>query len=271
MDWRLKGAVLAASSFVPQAVMHEAYRRFSRRAGKFGSQVQLPWEFHEKAIKRAGAKKILEFGGGKHLAQNLYLSQLDIEQTVIDITPLATLTNVNTAIERLDALGLRMRGLVSSWAELRDRYGIDYRAPLDLLKVGFAPGSFDMNISTSTLEHIPLPVLAAILAELRRMHVRTISAYIDYSDHYSHTDKSISRYNMARYPEWRWRLHNPPAHYQNRLRHGHYRDLFADAGYTITLDDPFDPESVPEWVRPELLRNDGFDHFTHGMVIAELA
>lgn len=271
MDWRLKSALFRATGHVPAPMMQAAYRLLSKRAGNFALQITEPWRFHAGTIREAGAKRVIEFGGGKHLAQNLYLSAMGVEQTVIDISPLASLLNVNTAIERLSGLGVEMRGPVASWADLRDRYGIDYRAPCDLLQAGFKPGQFDINISSSTLEHIPVASLKAIFAELRRMEVPTISAHVDYSDHYAHTDKSISRYNMARYSSAAWRLFNPSGHYQNRLRHGHYRDLLEEAGYTITLDDPFDPEPVPEWVRPELLKGDGFDHFTHARIVAKLA
>jgi predicted SAM-dependent methyltransferase len=72
-------------------------------------------------------------------------------------------------------------------------YNISYQAPVDVSCSGLADNSLDACISTSTLEHIPVDSLSAILKELRRVLKPggVISAVVDYSDHYSHTDKKI--------------------------------------------------------------------------------
>ena len=55
-----------------------------------------------------------------------------------------------------------------------------------------------------------------------------MSCVIDYTDHYSHFDPSISAYHFLRYSDRHWRLYNPALHYQSRLRHPDYFSL-ADA------------------------------------------
>ena len=56
---------------------------------------------------------------------------------------------------------------------------------------------------------------------------------IDYSDHWSHADRSITPRHFLRFEDEEWRRWNPLMHYQNRLRHSDYRRLFDDAGFII--------------------------------------
>ena len=58
-----------------------------------------------------------------------------------------------------------------------------------------------------------------------------ISAAIDYSDHYSHTDKNISNLNYLKFSSSDWEKYNSQMFYQNRLRHQDYRELFKSIGF----------------------------------------
>ena len=53
-----------------------------------------------------------------------------------------------------------------------------------------------------------------------------VSSVIDYSDHYSHSDKNISNLNFLQFSEKEWEKYNNPYLFQNRLRHQDYRKLF---------------------------------------------
>lgn len=118
---------------------------------------------------------------------------------------------------------------------LEKNYGITYRAPCDAAHTGLAPGSVDYITSTSTMEHIPFDSLKAILAECRRILCDggLLSSIIDYDDHYSYFDSKISRYNFLKYSEPFWMIFNSKLHFQNRLRHSDYTDLFRAAGFEI--------------------------------------
>ena len=56
---------------------------------------------------------------------------------------------------------------------------------------------------------------------------------IDYSDHWSHFDRSITTYNFLQYTEEEWRRHNPDLNYQNRMRNSEFLALFESAGFDI--------------------------------------
>jgi len=211
---------------------------------------------------------VIEFGAGKSLAQNIYLSHMGIEQTCVDLNPMVDLDQVNQAIEQIAALGVAIDGRsVGDLNELEARYRIRYLAPVDMRRTDYPDGWFDMAISTNTLEHIPQDDIKAIFGELRRIIVPGghVSARIDYSDHYSHTDKTIGPSNFLFYDAQEWRRHNLPAHYQNRLRHGHFVNLFAETGWdTVSAEPRIEHELDMERAKSELLCHDGQDHYLAG-------
>jgi ubiquinone/menaquinone biosynthesis C-methylase UbiE len=120
-------------------------------------------------------------------------------------------------------------------AKLKEYYGIDYRAPCDAKLTGIEPNSIDVITSTSTLEHIPLRSIQLILQECRRIlrDDGLVSFIIDYTDHYAYFDSSISSYNYLKYSDTRWALFNSGLHFQNRLRHCDYLDLFRAAAFEV--------------------------------------
>ena len=53
-----------------------------------------------------------------------------------------------------------------------------------------------------------------------------VSLIIDYSDHYAHTDNNISLLNFLKFSNHQWKRYNHKIHFQNRLRHYEYIDIF---------------------------------------------
>ena len=69
-----------------------------------------------------------------------------------------------------------------------------------------------------------------------------ISVTVDYSDHWSHSDPSITEYNFLRYSEDEWHRYNPSLHYQNRLRHSDYYKMLQNAGFQIIKEEFLQPD-----------------------------
>lgn len=84
---------------------------------------------------------------------------------------------------------------------------------------------------------------------------------IDYKDHYSYFDKSISPYNYMRFSQKEWRKYNSSLHYQNRLRHSDYRKMMLDAGFAILEENPAFPTAEQEEALRALPLHDDFRHY----------
>ncbi len=193
-----------------------------------------------------------EFGAGCDLVTPLVFSAFGVRhQIVIDRQRLARPALVNDAVARIGALlppsvpGWRATSLPSGeeFHEACSRsFGIHYLAPCDARATPLESGSVDCVTSTNTLEHVPQQDIESLLWECCRL-LRPgglLSFRIDYKDHYSRGDLSLSVYNFLRYSEAQWRFFSPAFHYQNRLRHSDYLKVFERAGLRLLVNRPQD-------------------------------
>ena len=142
---------------------------------------------------------------------------------------------VNDASSQIaNLLKLKNKGQVKNISDLKTRYNITYIAPF---KIGEfkTEEKFDICISTTALEHFSVIDLQNYLLDLKKVlnDNGLISSLIDYSDHYSHTDKNINTLNFLSYSKKELEKYNNSYLYQNRLRHQDYKKLFIDQGYKI--------------------------------------
>ena len=77
-----------------------------------------------------------------------------------------------------------------------------------------------------------------------------MSHFVDMADHYAYFDRRLSQYHYLRFSDRAWRLLNGGIQYQSRLRISDYRDLHAEAGFSILQEEhgqalPHDLERVP--------------------------
>lgn len=235
IPWRAKSAAYSVLEQVGDAPLYFVQKHVTKRSRIHVPEIKEAWNFHLQNLRDIKAHHVLEFGGGKSLIQNLLLSTLGLEQTVIDLNPMVDLEQVNDAIAALEKHDIPLRGPIESLGDLKLRYGITYIAPCDMRHSGLNYEHWDAIVSTNTLEHIPVDSIKDIWAEAARL-LRPggiISAKIDYSDHYAHTDSSISMLNYLKFSAREWRKYNHGNHYQNRLRHNHHVELIERAGFVI--------------------------------------
>jgi SAM-dependent methyltransferase len=193
-----------------------------------------------------GEATFYEFGAGRDLIIPLTFYALGVErQILVDVRKLLRPRLVNHTIKQFQGVDLPFQLLrkpdqfvdegVHFLASLRKFYGIEYRAPWDARDTGLETASIDCITSTSVLEHIPPDDIQAILLECHRLLKSDglMSFRIDYQDHYSYFDRSISAYNFLQYSDKKWKLFSPALQYQNRLRHRDYLELFQKAGFEI--------------------------------------
>lgn len=268
IPWKLKSKLFRLLSYMPGEVLYFAQQHITKRSKVTINEPYIGWKHHLEIIKKAGSKKIIEFGAGKTLAQNLFLSTHVESQCVVDLNPMLDLQMVNAAINQLKAIGVKIDGRnISSVEELNDIYNIQYLAPYDMRKTDFDSDSFDLCISTNTLEHIPASDIRDIFIELLRILKSDggVSAMIDYSDHYAHSDGSIGRLNYLRFSQSDWEKHNHSNHYQNRMRNDHYLRIFQSIGFSVA-DNHCTNYCEPDGFQPksELLSGSETDYATTG-------
>jgi SAM-dependent methyltransferase len=128
-----------------------------------------------------------------------------------------------------------------SLSQFLDLCRLEYIAPGDAANTRLPDQSIDFHTSYTVFEHIPLKALRQILEEGNRV-MRKNGLFIhriDYSDHFSHSDKSISAINFLRYSDEEWERYAGNRYmYMNRLRHDDFMTLFEAVGHRIVEAQP---------------------------------
>jgi SAM-dependent methyltransferase len=276
MNWRVKGVVQKVLSSVPGGVW--VNDRLQTSVGELrnfekivdtkvvGDWIVLMNHFRELNIRIQGLD-ILEIGSGWfptlplcfHLVGVNSCRTFDLvrhlngEQTFRALSRLEHHLDaiVRASGEPREVIENRYRALRSATnlIDLLKRAGIEYFAPADATRTGLANNSVDMVYSNSVLEHVPGPVIGALMEESHRIlrpggcSVHSVAC----NDHYAHFDRSISFINFLKFTESEWRLWNNDLNYQNRLRAPDFLQLAERAGLTVIYQ--------KSKLRPELLEH----------------
>ena len=180
-----------------------------------------------------GANRVITFDLNRYLKEELLRENL------------AYLFRNHAAVQKLFGASIvaeRFRHLKSrasssdSASELLASCNIEYVAPGDARSTDLPDASIDFHTSRMVLEHIPPKDLEAIFTESRRIlrNEGLLVHQIDYSDHFAHSDRTISKINFLKYSDADWsRYADNRFMYMNRLRHDDYLTLFGSLGYDI--------------------------------------
>jgi hypothetical protein len=251
IPWKFKSLIFRSIDFFEAPkILYFLQKHITKRSQIKLLNIDPVWLRHKKAlIDHHCTKFIFEFGAGKDIAQNIFLSTVVDRQLVVDLFPMLDIKLVNKVIDSLSKkINLRSDVNIFSLNELNN-YGIDYRSPYDASKTELNSKSIDACISTNTLEHIPFESIKSIFIEIRRILKDTgiVSAKIDYSDHYAHTDSKITRLNFLNFSDFEWKKYNHKCHYQNRLRHHEFKKLFNECGFGVVSEELiFNEKRIPE-------------------------
>jgi hypothetical protein len=231
------------------SLLYFLQKHITRRSRVTRIGVPSSWIAHKKYISEYGTTgTVFEFGAGKHLGQNLFLSDLVDKQIVVDLNLMIEIEMVEQVRSQLVESGhLKNRSNIYNIDDLKE-FGILYKAPFHASKTKFENETLDACVSTNTLEHIPECSIIKIFSELYRTlkYTGIISARIDYTDHYAHTDKTISLLNYLKYDDASWAKYNHNCHYQNRLRHYDYVRIFKSAGFEVVKEELiFNAKNIP--------------------------
>lgn len=270
INWKLKSFVFGIiDKYSLYRLLYLLQKWVTRRSVIKIQAVNPCWEIHGEHLRASGAESVIEFGAGKSLAQNLFLSKSIGKQTLVDIFPMLDLSEVNSAASQIGELLGSPFPTIASTEELRDKLNIDYKAPFYFDERSFPDDSFDACISTNTLEHIPLSEIVIIFKALKKKlkDGGIVSAVIDYSDHYSHTDSSITGLNFLRYSDEEFDKFNHKCHFQNRLRHRDYETVFKDLGFTLLKSIHDFPVELPDELSDEFDKDEPSLKATRGIFL----
>ena len=255
INWKLKSLIYKILYFFRlKKTLFFIQKKITKRSKIRIDKIIFYWNFHLKHIENNKSLKILEFGAGKSLAQNIFLSyktNKKIEQTLIDVSKMLDLDLFNKANEQVSKiLGADRKPFVNNITDLKKNYNIIYTAPLNLNEIEEKELLFDACISSTALEHFSGKDLKETFDSLKKIIKRDgiISALIDYSDHYSHTDKKINNLNFLQFNNLEWEKYNNAFLFQNRLRHQDYRVFFEEMGYEILDEKKGNYGKKPEFI-----------------------
>jgi len=259
IDWRKKAVAFRAFDVLPGGkqlyYLTQRYvtRTIPRKLANHGK-----WLFeHARVFRQShgddiGKARLFEFGAGLDLFSNIVQWCYGVnDQRVVDIRRWARVELINQVITYLaenpppGCIRVPEIALTEPFeAPLAQHYGIRYEAPADARRTRLEDGSVDLICTTSVLEHVPVDALRDILRECHRIcHPESVSSHvIDYTDHYAHSDASISMYNFLRFTDDEWQRFNPDIHYQNRLRHVDYGQLFRSEGFRVRDEKAVTPD-----------------------------
>jgi len=265
MNWRLKAAIQNLVDKLPTALSYTIYYKIQRYFGGF-KDYNPTKQLREsvlilKDIKRTQydftGKTFLEIGTGHTVTVPIGLWLAGASRIItVDLNPYLKEELVVESIQHICQNRNEIRQLfndVTSKAAFDDRLeflcdkkdkcpslfesmNIQYLTPVNLECLPIVDHSVDFLFSIHVLEHIPPKVINSLLCEAKRVLAigGLLVHRITLSDHFAHSDQSISGINFLRFSEKDWlKLAGNKFMYHNRLRALEYEKLFDDQGVAV--------------------------------------
>ena len=285
MNWKLKAFIQNTLSFFPSKTSYRLHYFLQRKFG--GLKETNPVSELTKAIDTWRAitnqeqtpknKTFFEVGTGRISLVPLAYWLMGAKKTItIDINPylkselikesleyisknkeeMLTLFGEYLDIGRWEKLLLFIETSNFSTATFLNLCKITYIAPGDAAKTNLPNKSIDFHTSSTVFEHIPIETLEKILIEGNRIIKNNGHFFhdIDYSDHFSHSDSSISAINFLSFSDKEWDKYARNRYmYMNRMRHDDFLDLFQKVGHNI-LEDRVHIDKISQ----NILKDEGF-------------
>jgi len=234
INWKLKSLLYKFFEKINNDRLLNFIQKYITKRSKIDiDNIKVTWLLHDEILKKYKVKKLVEFGAGKSLEQNIFFSlnnNIKIEQLLLDVYPIIDMQLVDDAYKKISKLLKKKTRIV----EDLKIFNINYIAPFK--KQNIKRNFFNIVTSTNTLEHLKKKEILDFLkfCKLILKKKGIISLIIDCSDHYSHTDRKISPLNFLKFSNKEWNSkYNSKYLFQNRLRIGDYIKIFKKNKFKI--------------------------------------
>ena len=281
MHWKTKAKIQNVISLLPSSTSYSVYYWLQRNIGalrkidpvaKLNAGIKT-WKKIQEAGFEPTEKVFLEVGTGWiPLVPAAYWLMGAKSTVTIDLNPYMKAELIDESLEymfdhketieelfgtlliqeRLDQLLQLYKSTDFSINAFLKLCQINYIAPGDAAKTGLAENSIDIHTSYKVFEHIPPSILKKIIKEGNRIisDGGLFIHRIDYADHFSYSDKTISAINFLQYSDSEWDSYaNNRYMYMNRLRHDDFVKIFESADHKIILNQPDIDEQALELLR----------------------
>lgn len=283
MKWTTKARIQWVVSILPNKLSYATYYWLQTKFGKVESSD--PIIKFKKAVSIAQHIKIqgkiienktfFELGTGFRLNVPIAFWLMGAKETLtIDLNPylkwdlilkdLVYIKNNSDLIKETISDGLldesRFNLLMNckldsnSIAEIMDMCNIRYLAPSDASNTLLKDNVIDYHISNDVLEHIPPNIILDILSEGKRITKDDglFVHMVDFTDHFSHSDKSISSINFLKFSDKKWHKYAGNRYmYMNRLRKDDIEKIFQESGHNILSIESESDEKIINMINDE--------------------
>jgi SAM-dependent methyltransferase len=270
MNWKLKAKIQNLFGFLPSNLSYSTYYWIQRNFGSLKDSklnpisrllagIETVKRIEQVDLSPIGAT-FLEVGTGRQINTPLAFWLLGAEKVItVDLNPYLKEELVRVDLDYIVKNKSEIEGLFGnrifnnrlndllkfaqspySIKSLLEFLNIKYIAPADASHLNILENSVDFHTSYTVLEHIPPEIITAILKEGQRILKQNglFIHFIDYSDHFSHSDKSISSINFLQFSNDQWyKIAGNRYAYTNQLRHDDFLDLFLDSGNKVLMDE----------------------------------
>ncbi|MBO6565785.1 MAG: class I SAM-dependent methyltransferase [Pseudomonadales bacterium] len=263
MHWKTKAQLQNLVSLLPPVFSERVYYLLQTLAGRVRfnansriTSLQTAHSLLEQNGYTVRGKKLIEIGTGTipivpicyHLLGARSVLTVDLNEQLRPSLTIKFLEWLNQHKQHLPFDQSRLKNFMDNvrkfpLTEALREAEIQYLPGSDARNLPFKDDSFDIAVSNRVMEHIEPRTVVAITNELDRLTTEVQLHRIDYSDHFSHSDKSISRINFLQYSDNQWRKYGSNRYsYVNRLRHDDFTHMYSNEGFSF-IDYPEVDES----------------------------
>ncbi|NOR44514.1 MAG: methyltransferase domain-containing protein [Candidatus Delongbacteria bacterium] len=288
MNWKLKAKIQNIISYFPSEFSYNFYYWIQRHFGSLKdfnpiNRLSAGMNMYKQVLNlgESGENKIFyEVGTGRAPIAPLAYWLMGAKKTItIDLNPYVKTELITDSLkyirnnkeeviklfgsllnkDRLDDLIDFTNNMHFTLQKFLDFCSIEYIAPGDASNTNIADNSIDYFTSCAVFEHIERDTLKKIIIEGNRIIKKNglFINYIDYRDHFSSSDRTISAINFLQYSDDQWKKYADNKYmYMNRLRHDDYINLFRSEGHNILAENTEIDQNSKEILKSKRLKLD---------------